>query len=63
MFIKLTAFSDDTPIFVKKEHITSIYIEDETGETTVDIIDGGSFTCKESIKEVLHLIGEPIIDK
>ena len=46
MFIKLTAFSDNTPIFIKKEHITSVYIEDETGETSVDTIDGGSFACK-----------------
>lgn len=63
MFIKLTAFSDNTPIFVKKEYITSVYTDDETDETSVDTIDGGSFVCKESIKEVLELIGEPIIDK
>lgn len=63
MFIKLTAFSDETPIFIKKEYITSIYVDDETNETSVDTIDGGSFVCKESAKEVLDLIKEPIINK
>lgn len=63
MFIKLTALTDNTPMFVKKEYITSVYIDDETDGTSVDTIDGGSSVCKESIKEVLELIGEPIIDK